>query len=444
MRDDAAALARIRDLVRQNRQMSGFDMWNLGVYTSTGIRLGQRTIEKILKEKTHKVTVVPRPAIVDQKHADAAVADAHDLMSDDMTRTVHVDEKIFTVPGYSGTVRVMNEDDEPDQDETNKPCGHKRHLPKVMAMAAVSQPVRSRDGKRWIRDGKVSIQRCTKPFTRQRNVLRHFTRPSLRKCDKGRLVKATEVVEGKEAGTTYERDACMDASMYHRLWTMKGGALEKAKAYFQGCFRWSKIKVKEDGAPGHGYNNQTWPPSPNATHKLLDAAAWRVGFFFKKQGGHCPEHNALDEALWWALHCAVRKRSPEFRKRMSKQELLDHLWTVIEEEFWALDPETIDDAFRAVKAAAQQTVDARGWTKGKRVHKGVRAAKKAELARKGWERIPHHRRVKLYPYDGPERTLTPRAEQAEEGGAEAAQGMAHFEVEPALDGDTFLNDPDDI
>ena len=120
--------------------MSGFDMWNLGVYTSTGIRLGQRTIEKILKEKTHKVTVVPRPAIVDQKHADAAVADAHDLMSDDMTRTVHVDEKIFTVPGYSGTVRVMNEDDEPDQDETNKPCGHKRHLPKTRLRREMMHP----------------------------------------------------------------------------------------------------------------------------------------------------------------------------------------------------------------------------------------------------------------------------------------------------------------
>ena len=37
-------------------------------------------------------------------------------------------------------------------------------------------------------------------------------------------------------------------------------------------------------------------------------------------------------------------------------------WKVVEEEFWNLDPGTIDDRFRAVRRAAQGALDVKGWT----------------------------------------------------------------------------------
>lgn len=54
------------------------------------------------------------------------------------------------------------ENNTPLPEEAFKACGHKNHLQKIMAAGIISQPVRSEDGKRWERDGKVGIWRCTK------------------------------------------------------------------------------------------------------------------------------------------------------------------------------------------------------------------------------------------------------------------------------------------
>jgi hypothetical protein len=103
---------------------------------------------------------------------------------------------------------------------------------------------------------------------------------------------------------------------------------------------------------------------------FFNSAAAAQGVVFVEQAGHKPSHNALDQAFWHCLACAVRKRSPEFKERVGKADLLDKLFKVVEEEFWGIDPEIIDDCFRSVRAAAQETIEGKGWTTGKQQHRG--------------------------------------------------------------------------
>ena len=147
---------------------------------------------------------------------------------------------------------------------------------------------------------------------------------------------------------------------------------------------------------------------------LLTRYAEAHGVVFSKQAGHKPSHNALDQAFWHSLACAVRKRAPEFKARVGKPELLDHLWEVIEEEFWSVDPEIIDDCFRSVRAAAQETLEAGGWTTGKQQHRGVRKEKSDWLKSKGFTRIPHESTVRRYPVAAAEEEPEEEPEEEEE------------------------------
>ena len=201
--------------------------------------------------------------------------------------------------------------------------------------------------------------------------------------------------------------------------------------------RW--IKTKEDGAPGHGYNNQSWPPSPNEIHAEMDRVGRLFGVLFKKQAGHKPSHNALDQAVWYILEVAVRKRAPEFKERVSKEELLSHLWKVIQEEFENLDPETIDDCFWAVRAAANETIAAAGWATGKQKHVGVRKAKAAWLASKGFKRIPHAPTVRRYEEDGTVIEPTDGFDDHDTGGRVGA-ALAGVTTEGLLNDEEDLDD----
>lgn len=160
---------------------------------------------------------------------------------------------------------------------------------------------------------------------------------------------------------------------------------------------------------------------------------------FVKQAGHKPSHNALDQAFWHSLACAVRKRAPEFKKRVGKAELLDHLWNVVKEEYWSVDPEIVDDCFRSVRSAAQETIEGEGWTTGKQQHRGVRNEKRDWLKSKGWTRIPHKSTVRRYAVDEAEDS----EEEPEDGFEDDVEGGmvgAHLTGQQEVTG--FLNSDD--
>jgi hypothetical protein len=77
-----------------------------------------------------------------------------------------------------------------------------------------------------------------------------------------------EKVYSAKAGDVREIDACMDGQMYQGIMLEKG--VPATQRYFSGVAPETMKKIKEDGAPGHGYNNHEWPLAPSATHRVLE------------------------------------------------------------------------------------------------------------------------------------------------------------------------------
>ena len=71
----------------------------------------------------------------------------------------------------------------------------------------------------------------------------------------------------------------------------------------------------------------------------------RVGIDVVAQSASSPEMNALDLGLWAALDAAVCQRYREFDNTMTKEELLNTLYAIIEDEFNKLDPLLIYSIF---------------------------------------------------------------------------------------------------
>ena len=190
----------------------------MGIKKNKGGTMSLSLIQDMLRAHALKGGVTPRPEIKDQKHADAALEDAHTLLTDDFTCCAHTDEKIFYVPGLAGRFYYFK-DEEPPADVAYKTCGHKRHVPKIMVAALVSQPVRSADGKSWVRNGKIGIWRCTKRTTWKKGKIIGYTERPNRK-DPSKTIKVP--VYGVKAGDARDADACMDAEMYKDIMTTKG------------------------------------------------------------------------------------------------------------------------------------------------------------------------------------------------------------------------------
>ena len=385
--DDPRIIKQTKAIYKENRALKTRDVCAIGVQDSKGNNIGLSTVKKVKKKhfKTHGVT--PRPRIVDQKHADAALADAEYIYQANFEEIADVDEKYFFVPGYHAKF-TYHKKEKPPAKELFKPCKNKNHLMKIMVMAMVSQPKRSKDGLSWERSGKVGIWRVTEEKVYEKGIIEGYRlRPDKRFTKQvGKMVK--EPVYSRKAGDKYQVDCSMDGAKYCEMMVQTNGGLAAVQKYFKDSgLEW--IEIQEDGAPGHGYDNHTWPPSRTENHKTLDNAAKTYRIKFRKQAGHCPSHNALDQSVWTHLASRVRKRVNEFKEMMPKDKLLDLLWKVIEEEFWAMDPEILDDCFWSKDEAAKDTIRVNGWSKGKQEHSQVRMTKKKYLESMGWKRIPH-------------------------------------------------------
>lgn len=95
----------LKQLIRENRHASSRDHAARGVIVD-GRKLSVRSVQRMLPLISRRVGITPRPMITDQKHADAAMADAQSLLTDDFTMGAHTDEKIFVVPGYNSKVCI--------------------------------------------------------------------------------------------------------------------------------------------------------------------------------------------------------------------------------------------------------------------------------------------------------------------------------------------------
>ena len=269
--DDPRIIKQTKAIYKENRALKTRDVHAIGVQIGEGNNIGLTTVKNARRKhfKTHGVT--PRPRIVDQKHADAALADAEYIYQANFEEIADVDEKYFFVPGYHAKF-TYHKKEKPPAKELFKPCKNKNHLMKIMVMAMVSQPKRSKDGLSWERSGKVGIWRVTEEKVYEKGIIEGYRlRPDKRFTKQvGKMVK--EPVYSRKAGDKYQVDCSMDGAKYCEMMVQTNGGLAAVQKYFKDSgLEW--IEIQEDGAPGHGYGNHTWPPSRTENHKTLDNAA---------------------------------------------------------------------------------------------------------------------------------------------------------------------------
>ena len=205
-----------------------------------------------------------------------------------------------------------------------------------------------------------------------------------------------------EPNTPRDVDATMDGPIYMRLMcTAPCNMLQKARAYMMagdlagsGFVEATKTTEypnglsaqQEDGAPGHGYNNKRANPvdgrpgAPTASHEQYVLAAIRNCFAVYKQSAKTPELNMLDLGVWYHLHHRVLARYKEFLEYRKRKELLDHLWAVIEEEFYLIDPEVLYVIAEHKLDIAKQIKACGGARLLKEVHGGARKRTKDDIA----------------------------------------------------------------
>ena len=197
----------------------------------------------------------------------------------------------------------------------------------------------------------------------------------------------------------------MDAAMYKDILVNRGG-LQAIRDYYddlqekiraadasmsserRSARATDKIRprCKEDGAPGHGFNNKAKAANGshgvgNATHDEIVAEAAKLLIELWKQPSKSPELNKLDLGVWHHLASQVLFHYDEFLDHLQPEKAqLNRLWEIIEDEFWKMDPERLLVIALHEVDIAQQVVDAEGGKIMKEAHNGARARAREMIA----------------------------------------------------------------
>ena len=149
-------------------------------------------------------------------------------------------------------------------------------------------------------------------------------------------------------------------------------------------------RLKEDGAPGHGFNNRAVAENgthgtPNDTHDKIAAEAAKKLIDLWKQPSRSPELNKLDLGVWYHLWTKVLSHFAEFLDAMQPEKAqLNRLWEIIEDEFWKIDPamllsiseHELDVARKVIEREGRHLLKEPHAEARKRAEKRIAAAKK--------------------------------------------------------------------
>ena len=317
-------------------------------------------------------------------------------------RNFDVDEKWFTLP------RLKYADKHPESDIEDaehhqtffKVVSHKSHIPKVMVVAWITKPIINKNwtckANKWKTTGLCHIARCTKMVVMKNGKKAYDldgkpVRERRINPASGRL-KLYDVYE-VEAGRLKEVDCAMDGAMYR---DKSIEAARKIRAYNIAAGYTGQSEVQEDGAPGHGYNNKAanedgMPGKGTTTHEEMEIALLESGICIFKQAASSPEQNGLDLGFWFMQDAAVQRRYKEFEPYFnSKDKLLDKLYEVIEEEFWAIPPEKIYSIFEHKIDICKQIIKEKGYKLKKECHGGARKRTRDAINAKKAGAAPAH------------------------------------------------------
>jgi hypothetical protein len=134
-----------------------------------------------------------------------------------------------------------------------------------------------------------------------------------------------------------------------------------------------RMRIQEDGAPGHGYNNR-WGGKESKVHEALVKALDKRNIELDKQPKHSPEMNKLDLGIWNALKSRVLARGAEVEPftGSNHDDVESHLWRITKEEWDAMPPELFFNVAKAQEHVFQLIEEANGERVSGSFHSGVR------------------------------------------------------------------------
>jgi hypothetical protein len=187
--------------------------------------------------------------------------------ANNQTNCVDIDEKIFKLPGFTGTLRFHPDSDVDTDDEDLHPsCQSKRFIPCIRVTAAVTRPEWDRNGN-LVRSEKVGVYRCWDEATRKQGRYEYTIDPTTN--------KKLRVGTRYEKGDTSMKDKNVDAEFHHKLMTTK--SMPDIRAHYGTRKLKFDVAFQHDGAGGHGAKG-SW------SYKIeQDAEKGKAQIFFHTQ-----------------------------------------------------------------------------------------------------------------------------------------------------------------
>lgn len=301
--------------------------------TSTSPSLG--SIFKILKQG--KITSLRvRPLLTEKNMRERYQFADRELMKSDDARnswTVCIDEAWFGFKN-DGTGRVVLHPCGPNQSEIEgvRQVKDKGHPCKTMVIAVIARPkmlnmataCKTELGvfdERF--NGKVAIFRVVDEEHYKRKVYR---------IENGMKKLKHDVGDSRFVSVT------MDGQRYKRMLCEKGGIFEKIREYFGDDD--VEVRLQEDGAPGHGYNNRA-NGRPSAIHDEIVAEAERLKIKIFKQPANSPEVNPLDLGIWNSLQKKVKSKLINMRGSYDDAYIENRIWEACQDAWKTLEPKKI-------------------------------------------------------------------------------------------------------
>ncbi len=325
------------------------------------------TVKEVLREgKKRKVAV--RPELTSENKKVRLNFAKQQLRLSDSDRNDHVaalDECYVCITKRgSGELTIHPNGSPLTQKQLRRSVKSKRHGVKILVLAAVARPrllnpeTAGKNGERAkfceVQNGKVALIRCVEEVAYKKKVTKMN--------DKGEKVIIHEKGDKRVVSVT------IDSERYFHFMTMEDGVLDKIQDYFGPDV---EVRLQEDGAPGHGYNNKA-NRAPNATHDKLAEVAKSAGITIFKQPHNSPELNPLDLGIWHSLQSKVKRMDLPASKGYDDTYIESCMWEAVKKAWAELEPRTIWNCWMEKDEILKMLEANKGDSISKEPHTGIR------------------------------------------------------------------------
>lgn len=314
-----------------------------------------------------KRTIRPRPKmrlenmLVRYNFARTEMAKSDEERNDNI---VAIDEAYFTLQNR-GTGVLIEHPDGPRLRESQliRQVKSKRHFPKIMVIAVIARPkILNRDTASSdepavfdpVHNGKVALVRCVTESVWKKNTYKT-------------LEDGTKVIK-RAAGAPRYVSCTLNGARYKEFLVRKNGIFDKIREYFgpNVC-----VRLQEDGAPGHGYNNRK-QRTPTKVHDSMVAEADLRKIHVFKQPHNSPETNPLDLGIWHSLQSKVRAIVIPDPERVDDTWIEAMMWKACQQAWEELEPHKIWNCWMAREEILKKLKSKKGRPIAKVPHAKVR------------------------------------------------------------------------